>query len=176
MASSMATLSWFSHPANWNEMHHNILGHVMPLMLVLVSHYANSVINGTTQFVRTGWSEGDETCLLVMWCHWHHHCTMICQWHHQWHHCISLVKVTKMGCNIGTGAGNICCQTIKNYTIAFLRSRKLKWGATWHFGNWVPLALTSMSNHANSIINGTIAFLRISQLKWGIWLFVMWCH
>ena len=36
----------------WNNVQYNLLGHVMQLMVVAVSHYDNSVINGTILFVR----------------------------------------------------------------------------------------------------------------------------
>ena len=42
----MATMHLFSHN-NQNDVQHNILGHVMPLILVPVSHDANSFINDT---------------------------------------------------------------------------------------------------------------------------------
>ena len=46
--------------------------HVMPLMLVPVSHDAKSVINSIIPFVWTRWSNEMQHDL-VMWCHWHQH-------------------------------------------------------------------------------------------------------
>ena len=42
----------------------------------------------------------------------------------------------------------------------------------------MPLALASVSHHANNIINVKVAFFRSYQLRRGVtWLFfVMWCH
>ena len=62
---------------------------VMPLMLVLVLHDANSVINHTFSFVRSRSSKSDATLPL-----WPYDAigisisSMWCQCHHQWQHCI----------------------------------------------------------------------------------------
>ena len=90
---------------------------------------------------------------------WHH-------WHQHWHHIDSFV----------------------NGTIAFLRSRQLKWGATcfwscdaigsritwclWNLCHVMRLSLVSALCEVDSIISDTIAFLRSRLSKWGtMWHF-----
>ena len=87
--------------------------HLMPLMLVsvIVSHDANSVINGTISLVRSRLSEWYAT-----WIFWlcddtgSNISSMWCQQHHQWYCCICLVKIIKMRCNTATTVGISWCQ------------------------------------------------------------------
>ena len=62
--------------------------------------------------------------------------------------------------------------SIVNGTIGFLRSRWLKWGATWPLWHVITLMPELTSHDANGIVNGTIAFVRPRWLKLGeSWLF-----
>ena len=96
---------------NWNNMKHNIFGHLMSLMLVSVSCDANIIINGAIPFDRLIWAKGNVAwpfCACgaigamtsLLWCQWHHHETtpFVCQdnqngWHdfifmwYHWHWC-----------------------------------------------------------------------------------------
>ena len=107
------------HQDNWNSVQHNFFGYLMLLVLMSVSHEANSVSNGAITFVRSRWWKWDAALLFwscnaigasisIMWC----------QWHYQFHHYICLVKIFEMGCDMtfwscdatGTSFGITCCQ------------------------------------------------------------------
>ena len=67
---------------NWNAGQHDILGHVMPLALALVSCDTDHSINGIIAFLRSWWQK--RWNILFWSCDvigirtiWH-------QWHHQW--------------------------------------------------------------------------------------------
>ena len=74
MALSMAQLHFLVQD-NQNEVHHNIFGHMMPLVLALPSHDSDNITNGTITFFTLGydWNQvkhdfsGHTTPL-----HWHH--------------------------------------------------------------------------------------------------------
>ena len=55
---------------NQNEVHHDLLGHVMSLTLALASSDADRVISGIIAFLRSRWSNwGAIWIFLVMWNH-----------------------------------------------------------------------------------------------------------
>ena len=56
------------------------IGHVILLELTLVSHEANSIVNGTFPFLRSRQSKWGATTFFIMLYHWHqcqHHMTPI---------------------------------------------------------------------------------------------------
>ena len=146
-------------------------GYMMPLALTLVWHHANSIINGTSAFLRSRQSNWDTTwpywsCNTMgagSWWFWQHH--------HQWHHCILWAKKLKWGetwlfCYVKPLAqASYDANGVINGTTVFIRSRKLKLGTTWLFCHVMPLVPESYD--ANGIINDTITFLRSKQFKWG---------
>ena len=150
---------------------------VTPFGPALASCDTNSFVNGTTAFLRWRQLKWGVTWLFdncdaigsvisVMWC----------QWCHKWHQCILWVQIIKMRCNMSfcslTPMLMLCnANSVVNSTIAFLRSRQLKRGATRLFGHMIPLVLSLVLHDTNSIINGTIAFLGSRWSKWGAtWL------
>ena len=128
-------------------------------MVVSVSCEANSVINGIIYFLGQNGQKEMNMTFLDLWYHWH--------WnqHHQWHHCICLAQIIKMRCNIGTGVCITLGHWHRNGTIAFLRSKQLKWGATWLFGHVMSLVLISVSHGTNGVSSGTTAFLRSMMIE-----------
>ena len=62
LASSMAPLHSLGQD-DWNEMQHDFLGLLTPLMPVSVSHTTFGIINGTTAFLRLRWSKWGVTWL-----------------------------------------------------------------------------------------------------------------
>ena len=78
---------WFlwSRQSKWGATW--LFGHVMPLVLVSASHYANSIINDAIAFLRSRWLKSGKT--LLIWS-FDTICTSITWfwWHYQWHHCI----------------------------------------------------------------------------------------
>ena len=118
MALSIALLYLLGQD-NWRNVQHNLFGHVMTLMLVSVSHDANSIINETILFFCLRWWKGDATWYFGYVMHWHQH-------QHQ-HHVLSTAssmapfylfsKIIKMRCNvlsgycnaIHTGVNVTCC-------------------------------------------------------------------
>ena len=81
----------------WNNVQHNLFGHMMPLMLVPLTLDTIIVISGAIAFVRWRWLKWGAT-FLIWWCDaigagisimW---CWQYCQWHH----CLSLIKIIKM--------------------------------------------------------------------------------
>ena len=61
---------------NQNEFQHYLFGHVMPLLLVSVSCYANGIINGTTALLKL-----QMKCNMTFWS-----CDAISITYYQWHH------------------------------------------------------------------------------------------
>ena len=93
-------------------------------------------------------------------------------WHHHGHH------ITQMTLSLASHDAN----GVTNCPFAFLRSRWLKLGTTWHFWSWdtngafvgiMTLMESSLaSDDASGIINGTTEFLRSRQSICGTtWLF-----
>ena len=151
--------SWSKLCATW------FFGHAMPLSLA--SCYINSIFNGTIAFLtlkQLKWGAITWLVLVmsfaigasVMW-YW---------WHHQWQHCVPCVKMLEMRCKMGFLV--LWCHwhwhwhyitlSVMNGTIAFFRSRQLKWGAAWHFWS-CDVPLVPVSCDADGIIDGTITFL-----------------
>ena len=108
MTLSIAPLYSLGGQDNENNVQHYFFWSCNARMLVSVSQDANSLINGTILFVRSRWSKWDVN-FLVMWCHCHQH-QHVRPMASQWPHCICLVKIIKIRCNIGTGIGITWCQ------------------------------------------------------------------
>ena len=128
---------------NWNNVQHNFLHHVMQLMLMPVSHDANSVINGTIPFLRSRWSKSN---FLDMWYLWHHH----------QHHVMPMASLMALLYLFGNTVNwndmqhdffvhlmhmvpalEPCdADHIINGTTAFVSSRLSKWDATWLLIMW----------------------------------------
>ena len=124
-----------------NEVQHDSSGHLMHLVLALVSCYTDGIVNGINAFIRSKWSY-----LGAMWPFGHVMPLTKC-WHQitsvalKWHHCIPYVKTIKMRYNltfwpydtIGTGVSAHDTDGIINSTTALFKSKQLKWGAMWHY-------------------------------------------
>ena len=142
---------------------HNFLSILMPLMLVSMSHNANSVIDGTILFVRSRWSKADTMTYLVIWCHWYQH----------QHHLIPMASSTplhlfsqddqnEVQCDIlsfwsfdaiGTVTSVIWCQHHHQWHHCTTYVRTVKWGEIWLFGHAMPMP--SASHATNGTGNGT---------------------
>ena len=134
----------------------------MPLILVSVSHDANSVISGIIPFF---FGQDDQMRCNVIFCHVIPLPSALCDANALINDCICLVKIIKMRCNTKTiWLASHDANVIKNCTNAFLRSRQLTQGATSLFWPLTPLALQFVSCDANSVVNGTIAYLRSHML------------
>ena len=138
---------WLEHCAT------SLIGHLMPLALPSVLHYANSITNGNTAFLmlrQLKWSTTGP--LFVMWC----------QWHQCWHHMIPLALML-VSCD-ATALVSASCDVENpiNGTTGFLRSRWSKWCATWLSCHVTPLKPALAPYNVDSVVNGTIAFLRLT--------------
>ena len=141
-------------------------GHLMPLARASVSCNANSIIKGTTPFLRLdNWNEVQHHLVIVQY-HLHQH----------WHYMVPLALVL-VSCDATELVSVLCnVDSIVNGTVPFPRVRwsncdptYLFWSCDatgtwgWHHGT----QFVSVAHDANGIINGTIPFLRSRQLKWG---------
>ena len=102
MASSITAIHSLGQDRQ-NEVQHDLVGHVQPLLLTLASHDANAIVNDTTAFLKSGWSQ---------WCAYD-----------LFGHVMPLALVL-----VSNGADGAM-----NGIMAFLRSRWLKCSETWVF-------------------------------------------
>ena len=119
---------------------HELYSHVMPFALTLVSHDADGIINGTTEF-KSRWSRGSATWLFLSWDTIGTNISITwCSQHCQWNHYKPYVQMTELRCNVSFLV--MWCQLYKgqfawhqwhdvNFTTFFLRLRQSKWGAAW---------------------------------------------
>ena len=142
-----------------------LFGHLMPLVLVSVSHDVNSIINGTITFNRLSQLKWEAAWLLVTWCHWYHIGIRWCHWYHHYHQMMPLALMLASCDDIPLVSGLCDADSIINGTQEFLRPRWWKWGATCHFGHVTPLLPACASYDTKSIVNSTIALLRSRHLK-----------
>ena len=179
----------------WSEWStHEFLGHVSPLGPILASCDAPCVVNGTTAFLRSRNENEVQHYLLVIWSHWQwHQChimmcniTFLIMWFHWcWHQCHVMPMVSSMAPlhslhqgnlnevqhqflaidTIGT-SGRVKWYSVVNGTTTFLRTKWLKWGATWCF--W-PCYTIGWHPHISTLLGSRWS-------KWdATWLFlVMW--
>ena len=189
--SSMAPLHSVVYD-NYNELQHDFLDmwhhwhhHMMPLTLVSASYDTGSIIHGTIAFLKSRWSKwGVQHDFLAMCWHWHWNEMMLvvssmASFHSlgqdnqnvvQHHFLVSLIPLV----HVSVWHEADC---FVNTTITFLRSRQLKWAATWFYGHVTPLVPALASCGEDGIFNDTTAFLRSRWTKWGTtWLMVMWYH
>ena len=137
MALSVAPLNSLGHD-DQNEVQHDHLGHVMPLTPTLASSNADGVINDIIAFIRSKWG--------IPWHFWSCYATGIgisttwYQWHHQWHHYTPYIKTIEIRCNmtfflcvtsLALVSASYDVDGVINGTIAFLKSKQLKWGTTF---------------------------------------------
>ena len=103
---------WYWCPVSHddNSVISGLVPFVMKLVLLFISHNADSIVNGTATFFRSWWLEWGAISLFGY--------------------------VTPLP--LASASHNN--DSVINGTIAFLRSRWLKWGATWLFGHMMPLA------------------------------------
>ena len=90
----------FLGQGNWNEMQHEFLVNMMPVVLASASHYPNGIINGTIPFISSRWLKWVAIWLFSQIDHWCRH------WHNlflkylEWYHCISWIKVIEIRGNM----------------------------------------------------------------------------
>ena len=85
------------------------------------------------------------------------------------------VRMIEMRCNMmvwlsdttGVSFGIMSCWWHQQWHLAFLTSRKLKWGTMTFIIMWCYWCWALVSHDVEGIINGAIQFLKWIQLKWG---------
>ena len=135
----------------WKNVQHKIFWSCNAMMLVSLSHDANSVTIVTIQFLRLRWSKWDTTWLFwscdanstsIMWCQWNH------------------------------------ANSIINVTTAFLRSKQLKWGVIyilvmWHY--WCSLQHYMMPTALSMTLLHTWGQDDQNEMQYNLYL-VMWSN
>ena len=90
-------------------------------------------------------------------------------------HCISLVKIIRVRCNMTFLAMWYHCHQYSYHVMSTVLSMvplHLNWNEVQHnIFVMTLLALVLVSYDAHHVVNGTIAFLRSSQLRWAVKLF-----
>ena len=101
-------------------------------------------------------------------------------WHHQWHHCISIIKIIKMECNITLLVmwciwwwhwHHVILMALSIAQLHLLAQDDQNKVQHDYFGDDMSSAPVLTSYHANGIVNGTTVFIRSRQSKWG----ATWC-
>ena len=148
------------------------VGHVMQLVLALVSYNVDGNVNGTMYLLAKDDQEEGQHDFWVMYCHWQHcilevktfemKCNMISwsfdatgtgisvkwyQQHHQWHQC-------------RLDNWNEVQQDFFSPVMPLIP----KTGLIWFHWHWCLCQV--MLLHCVSIINGTTAFVRLRWSKW----------